>query len=307
MKKTIQLLASLCILFSLLLTSCVPTRIFEASQKRVSSLKTDSIDTHDKLNNCNSKSLELLKNNIRAHNLLKECNNQVRNLESTNLNTQNQLNDRNIKVKNLIQEKTSLQVANDSVKNDLNTLSSESKMTIADQAKRLKDLQDLIQSQKDIMNKLKITIGNALLKYKSDELFVYVKDGKVYVSMQEKLLFRSGSDVIDSKGKAALKSLSQVLNSTQDITVVIEGHTDSIPIKTNLFKDNWDLSTARATSIVRILTKVNGFDSNRITASGRGEFQPTRSNKTAEGRAGNRRTEIILSPNLQDLYKLLEQ
>jgi len=270
-------------------------------------LKTDSIDTHNKLNNCNSKSLELLKTNIKTNILLKDCNNQVRDLQSTNLNTQNQLKDRNIKVKNLIQEKTSLQVANDSVKNDFNTLASESKMTIADQAKRLKDLQDLIQSQKDIMNKLKNTIGDALMKYKSDELFVYVKDGKVYVSMQEKLLFKSGSDVIDPKGKSALKSLAQVLNSTQDITVVIEGHTDSIPIKTAKFKDNWDLSTARATSIVRILTNVNGFDSKRITSSGRSEFQPIKPNETAEGRAGNRRTEVILSPNLQDLYKLLEQ
>jgi len=88
---------------------------------------------------------------------------------------------------------------------------------------------------------------------------------------------------------------------------MIEGHTDNIPIKTQVFKDNWDLSTARATSIVRFLTKDNGFDSSRITASGRGEFHPLKGNETAEGRAGNRRTEVILSPDMKELYKLLNQ
>lgn len=165
----------------------------------------------------------------------------------------------------------------------------------------------MIQAQKDVMAKLKNSISDALMKYKSDELSVYTKDGNVYVSLQEKLLFKSGSDVVDPKGKEALKSLAQVLNSTSDITVLIEGHTDNIPIKTNQFKDNWDLSTARATSIVRILTMDNGFDSNRITATGKGQFHPVNSNETTEGRASNRRTEVILSPDLKELYKLLEQ
>jgi chemotaxis protein MotB len=143
------------------------------------------------------------------------------------------------------------------------------------------------------------------MDYKADELSVYIKDGNVYVSLQEKLLFKSGSDVVDPKGKEALKSLAQVLNSSNDITVMIEGHTDNVPIKTNLFKDNWDLSTARATSIVRILTNEFGFDPLRITASGKGQFHPVKTNDTNEGRAGNRRTEVILSPDLQEVYKLL--
>jgi chemotaxis protein MotB len=165
----------------------------------------------------------------------------------------------------------------------------------------------MIQSQKDIMSKLKNSISDALMNYKNDELSVYIKDGNVYVSLEEKLLFKSGSDVIDPKGKEALSSLAKVLNSTKDITVMIEGHTDNVPIKTNMFKDNWDLSTARATSILRILTKDYNFDSNRITASGRGEFHPVKSNETVEGRAGNRRTEIILAPDLKELYHLLYQ
>jgi chemotaxis protein MotB len=180
-------------------------------------------------------------------------------------------------------------------------------MTIADQAKRLKSLQDIIQNEKDVMTRLKNSITDALLNYKTDELNIYIRDGKVYVSLEEKLLFKSGSDVVDIKGKEALKSLAKVLNGTSDITVLVEGHTDNVPIKTKLFEDNWDLSTARATSIVRILTKDYGFDSNRITASGRGQFHPIKSNDTVAGRAGNRRTEIILSPDLKEIYQLLLQ
>jgi len=228
-------------------------------------------------------------------------------LQKDSLNLHDQLDDCNRQLNNLYNEKTSLQNENASVQNDLMVLSNTSKMTIADQAKRLKSLQDMIQAQKDVMSNLKNSISNALINYKADELSVYTKDGNVYVSLAEKLLFKSGSDVVDPKGKEALKSLAQVLNSTKDITVLIEGHTDNVPIQTNKFKDNWDLSTARATSIVRILTKDNGFDSMRITASGKGEFHPINSNETTEGRAGNRRTEVILSPDLKELFKLLEQ
>jgi len=232
---------------------------------------------------------------------------QVDQLEKANADKQNLLDACNEQVKKLNEDKTLLQNENKSVQNDLKSLSSESKMTIADQAKRLKMLQDMIQAQKDVMLKLKNSIANALMNYKTDELSIYTKDGNVYVSLQEKLLFKSGSDVVDPKGKEALKSLAQVLNSTKDISVLIEGHTDNVPIKTKQFQDNWDLSTARATSIVRILTKDDGFDQNRITATGRSEFHPVNSNDTAEGRAANRRTEIILSPDLKELYKLLDQ
>ncbi|MFA5330642.1 MAG: OmpA family protein, partial [Prolixibacteraceae bacterium] len=204
-------------------------------------------------------------------------------------------------------DKTTLQNQNSTVRNNLKNLSAESQMTIAEQAARLKTMQDVIQAQKDVMNKLKNSIADALMNYKSDELNILYKDGNVYVSLEEKLLFKSGSDVVDPKGKEALRFLAQVLNNTNDITVNIEGHTDSIPIKTKLFKDNWDLSTARASSIVRILTNDYHFDPSRITASGKSEFHPVTSNDTVEGRASNRRTEIILSPNMKELYNLIYQ
>ena len=231
----------------------------------------------------------------------------VNTLQKDNDKAQSQLNDCNLKVKALADDKATLQNEYASVQNDMKDLTSQSKMTIADQAKRLKSFQDMIQNQRDLMTKLKNSITDALLNYKTDELNIDIKDGKVYVSLEEKLLFKSGSDIVDIKGKEALKSLAKVLNGTSDITVLVEGHTDNVPIKTKLFEDNWDLSTARATSIVRILTKDYGFDSNRITASGRGQFHPVKTNDTVAGRAGNRRTEIILSPDLKEIYQLLLQ
>jgi chemotaxis protein MotB len=238
---------------------------------------------------------------------LVESRNKVNELQRDSAATHTQLADCYSQVNSLNNEKSTLQKDNAKAQSDLKALNFESKMTIADQAKRLQNLQNLIQSQKDVMNKLKNSISAALLNYSADELTVNIKDGNVYVSLQEKLLFKSGSDVVDPKGKQALQSLAKVLNSSKDFTVVIEGYTDNVPIKTNKYRDNWDLSTARATSIVRILTIDNGFDSNRITASGRGMFHPVQSNETADGRAANRRTEVILSPDLKELYKLLEQ
>jgi chemotaxis protein MotB len=200
-----------------------------------------------------------------------------------------------------------LQKENAGVQNDLNALTAESKLTIADQAKRLRTFQDKVNSQNAVMARLKNTISNALGHYNADELSVYTKDGKVYVSLAEKLLFKSGSDVVDAKGTEALKTLAGVLNNTEDVTVLVEGHTDNVPIKSKQYKDNWDLSTARATAILRILTKDNSFDSNRITAAGKGEFSPIESNDTAEGRSSNRRTEVILTPDLTELYMVLEE
>jgi chemotaxis protein MotB len=133
-----------------------------------------------------------------------------------------------------------------------------------------------------------------------------VKNGRVYVSLQENLLFPSGSAVVNPKGKEALGTLAQVLNTNPDINVVVEGHTDSIPIH-GKFQDNWELSTARANAIARILIDNYKVDPTRITASGRSKFDPMDSNDTAEGRQHNRRTEIILAPKLDELMQLLQK
>jgi chemotaxis protein MotB len=230
----------------------------------------------------------------------------VKNLQNDSTYSYTKLNECNSSVLALQQEKESVQKDLQSLSNSSQATINNSKMTIAEQAKRLKDLQALIQGQKDVMNKLKKTIADALVNFKPDELTVSIKDGKIYVSLQEKLLFKSGSDVVDPKGKEALQSVATVLNNNQDINVMIEGHTDSIPMH-GKFTDNWALSTARSASIVRILTNDYKVDAHRVTASGRGEFYPVNTNSTTEGRARNRRTEIILSPNLNELFKLLEQ
>ena len=233
--------------------------------------------------------------------------NRIHKLQNDSINSDGLLKQCNASVKDLEEQKSALQNANASARTDLANLSSKSNMTIADQAKRLAHLQELIQAQKDVMNKLKKTIADALINFKADELSVYIKDGKVYVSLQEKMLFKSGSDVVDPKGREALGALAQVLNNTADINVMIEGHTDTVPIRKDKFQDNWALSTSRATSIVRILTKDYMVNPHSIIASGRGEFYPIKSNDTGEGRASNRRTEIILSPNLTELFKLLNE
>ena len=177
---------------------------------------------------------------------------------------------------------------------------------LAEREKSLAEMQRIIARQDSITSRLNSILRNALLGFNPDELPVEIKNGKVYVSMSDKLLFKSGSSAVEDKGKNALKLLSEVLDKNPDIDILVEGHTDNVPIKTNIYKDNWDLSVARATSIVRILTDDYKIAPTRITASGRGEYFPKAENDTPEGRAKNRRTEIILSPKLDEILKLLQ-
>jgi chemotaxis protein MotB len=184
------------------------------------------------------------------------------------------------------------------------TLLNKSQEEILSQQKKLESLQGLLEQQKKNADALRQKMADALVKFNSNELTVSVKNGKVYVSLQENLLFPSGSAIVNPKGKEALGKLAEVLNANPEINVNIEGHTDSIPIRTR-FEDNWALSTARASSIVRILTKDYSVDPVRVQASGHSQYDPVDSNSTPEGRARNRRTEIILTPKLDELYNLI--
>lgn len=183
-------------------------------------------------------------------------------------------------------------------------LLNKSKEQLADQQRKLEALQGLLEQQKKNADALRQKMADALVAFNSNELTVAVKNGKVYVSLQESLLFPSGSAQVNPKGKVALGKLAEVLNTNPDINVNIEGHTDSIPIRTR-FEDNWALSTARATSIVRILTKDYKVEPMRVVASGHSQYDPVDSNANADGRAKNRRTEIILTPKLDELYNLI--
>lgn len=176
---------------------------------------------------------------------------------------------------------------------------------LAERENTINELQSMINAQQEKVQALLNSVKDALLGFNSDELTVREENGKVYVAMSDKLLFESGSARVDKRGKEALAKLANVLNQQTNIDVYIEGHTDSKPIHTTQFKDNWDLSVVRATSVVRILTEEYEVNPLQILPCGRGEHMPVADNETAEGRARNRRTEIIMAPKLDELYKLL--
>lgn len=173
-------------------------------------------------------------------------------------------------------------------------------------AKQIDELQRLIDAKEAKMQQLKNAISNALHNFEGKGLTVVRKNGKIYVSMENKLLFNSGSWAVGVQGKKAVKQLAGVLSKNKDIQVLIEGHTDNVPYKGTTLIDNWDLSVKRATAIVRILEN-NGVNPTQITAAGRSKFMPIDSNKTAEGKAKNRRIEIILAPNFDEISKLLNE
>lgn len=158
-----------------------------------------------------------------------------------------------------------------------------------------------------IMNALRNSVAEALVGFEKEGLSVSMKNGRVYVSMEEKLLFPSGSFAVNPRGKEAIIKLAKVLETKTDISILVEGHTDTIPYKANAsIDDNWDLSAKRATSIVRIIQQNSKINPTKVIASGRGEFVPIESNNTKEGRAKNRRTEIILMPDLDKIYQMVK-
>ncbi|MDO6736725.1 OmpA family protein [Wenyingzhuangia sp. 2_MG-2023] len=174
-------------------------------------------------------------------------------------------------------------------------------------SKRIEDLEALIASKEQAMEKLKDAISDALIGFEGKGLTVVQRDGKIYVSMDNKLLFGSGQWAVGANGKKAVIELAKVLVENPDINVLIEGHTDNVPYKSGgVIQDNWDLSVKRATAIVRILQNEK-VSANQITAAGRSEYNPVATNETVEGKAKNRRIEIVLSPNLDAITKLLNE
>lgn len=182
----------------------------------------------------------------------------------------------------------------------------EKDQALQDRAARLRALQERLNKQQVIVNRLRKTVEDALVGFDQDELSVEVKNGKVYVSLSDKLLFPSGSAKLNEEGKEAIGKVGKVLQDNPKINIDVVGHTDSVPINTAKYSDNWDLSTARATTITRLLTDEYNIPGTRLTASGMSKYQPVASNETTEGRAKNRRTEIILTPKLEELFKILQ-
>ena len=175
-------------------------------------------------------------------------------------------------------------------------------------AQRLQELEDLIAAKEASMKKLKETLSNDLNSFEGKGLTVEQKNGKVYVSMENKLLFNSGSWAVGSEGKKAVIEVGKVLGDNPDISVLIEGHTDDDAFTASgPIADNWDLSTKRATAIVAILSENKKINKQSLTAAGRGEFSPLASNSTADGKAKNRRIEIILTPRLDEIAEMLKE
>lgn len=193
----------------------------------------------------------------------------------------------------------------DQKQKDLEKLQNE----ILGKSERINELEKSLNEQKEASEKLKNTIMGALTQFNAGELEVYSKDGKVYVSMSDKLLFKSGSTIVEPKGIEALGKLAEVIKKNQDIFVNIEGHTDNVPYSSSAgcIKDNWDLSLMRASSVLHILTEKYFVSRLQLMASGKGEFSPKASNVTADGKAQNRRTEIILTPKIDKVMQLLNE
>lgn len=178
--------------------------------------------------------------------------------------------------------------------------------SLSDREKTIVELQNVINEQNQKVKNLLNSVQDALKGFSSDELTVRQEGGKVYVAMSDKLLFESGKAIVNKQGQEALGKLAEVLNKQTEIEVMIEGHTDNVPIKTAVYQDNWDLSVIRATSVVRILTETYGVNPLQIQPCGRGEYKPVADNESAEGKSKNRRTEIIMAPKLDKLFKMLE-
>jgi chemotaxis protein MotB len=272
----------------------VPTKKFKASQAQLQSARNDSASLAQKVSHLEA-DISQLKQQVADQ--LKTIDSQSRSISER----EEQIDKLSKDISDLNQERVKL--INES--SSKQTLLNKNGQELVTQRKKLEQLQALMDQQKIAIEEIRKKMADALTGFKSNELTVSTKNGKVYVSLQENLLFPSGSAVVNPKGKEALAKLAEVLNVNPDITVDIEGHTDSIPIR-GKYQDNWDLSLARAASIVRILTIDYKVTPERVIASGHSQYEPVQSNSTAAGRTLNRRTDIILSPKLDELFKLLQ-
>jgi chemotaxis protein MotB len=263
----------------------------EANQ-HITALTNDSLATHDELDKQKKLSAELQS----ANDLLVK---QKKELLDNSSSRNQQLNE---DLQKKQQELDAKQTELENKELSINGLNNELKVRML----KVKELENILNSKDSAANNLKRKITAALEGYDESELKVERKNGKVYVSMAEKLLFKSGSAEVDIKGKGALKKLAEVLNKNTDINVTVEGHTDNAPLNHDAYpRDNWDLSVLRSTTIVKVLTDAK-VEPKRVTAAGHGEFFPVAENTTKSGKSLNRRTEIILTPKLDELIKVLE-
>jgi chemotaxis protein MotB len=303
------------------LSACVSVQKFdEAEAGRVS--QTARADSLQKLSQMLTRSLAKLDANIAERSADSAQLHRIINQQSTQIDslarTSNDLLDRyTALVSNYNQLKSTsakevqkLLASLEKAQQDVNERSKEQRETSAQlqaREQRLKEVEQKLQARDAALNQVRTKISEALVGLKEGDLSVETRNGKVYVSLSNRLLFASGSTQIETGGKQALKQLASALNRQPDINIIVEGHTDDAKV-TNLgaVKDNWDLSVMRATEVIRFLNQDGKVDARRITASGRGEYAPVEAGSTPEARAKNRRTEIVLTPKLDELFDLLK-
>ena len=317
------------------LSSCVSPKVVEEIKqqrqetfkenmeikKKNTSLSTENIELKDKLSKLNSEIIQLISDSTSRSASYNQLQSQFNDLnEAYDLLTaknSHMMKNKAEETKKLLDELQNIRLELLKKEDELLTLEKnlsvkqkellKTQSELIEREKKVVELQSIINRKDSLLSALKDRISSALLGFEGDGLTITQKNGKVYISLEEQLLFASGSWKVDSRGREALSKLSKALENQQDINVLIEGHTDSIPFGgRGQIKDNWDLSVVRATAIVRILTSSSSIDPERLTAAGKGEFVPIQSNNTSVGRSANRRIEIILTPKLYDLYELLE-
>ncbi len=283
--KTIFYLA----LTAISITSCVSNKKLKAEQDRYATLNTSYIGLKNELKDCRDKEDQSARKRAMLETELEGLNKQVALLKDNNNQMVGQL--KNLSVISSSQA--------ESIKKSLDNIGSKDSY--------IQNLQQEI-SRKDSLNMtLVMNLKGALKDVNDQDINVKVEKGVVFISISDKMLFKSGSYSVNEKAMGVLGKVAQVLNGRPELEFMVEGHTDNIPIKTACIADNWDLSTKRATSVVRILQNQFSIDPKRMTAGGRSEFFPLMSNETTEGKASNRRTRIVILPQLDQFFKLLEK
>lgn len=307
---------------TLLLSSCVSSKVYNELEDRYLDIQQENRELTDDLrdirerNEANERSLEELQREYeeasaerdrleREYTSLKSnYDNLVESYDALEENSSSELAENSRRNRELLAQLEEKEEALSTEKARLEKLEKD----LAARSKRVDELEGMIVAKDAKMNSLKDALSKALTNFEGKGLTVEQRDGKVYVSMENKLLFGSGSWAVGAEGRQAVQQLGEVLADNPDIAVLIEGHTDDVPFNgSGQLTDNWDLSTKRATSIVQILKENDRIDPQNLTAAGRGEHAPIASNDSAEGRATNRRIEVILTPKLDEINQLLNE
>ena len=295
MTQKFSLLAALI----LVLQGCVSSRVFNDLEERYAQLKLEFEDLTQKKDSLQQEAVHWQQESDSLGQLLAQTQSRLKLLDKAHQQLQQQY---------ALLEKSSDSSIQKALKENSQLLQTikEKQQQLEGRTQRITELESLMQAQEASLNSLKQRLSDALLNFEGKGLTVEQRNGKVYVSMQNKLLFRSGQWQVGTEGKQALQQLAQVLAENPDIAVLIEGHTDNVPYQgKGPLEGNWDLSTKRATAVVNLLLKNSQVLPQNLTAAGRSEYLPIGPNSSSEGRAANRRIEVILSPNLDEISALL--